>query len=138
MNISKGIIFINNINTFDINKNKIEFVNIDCEYCQTKQELFDVFKKLDFPNYFGNNWDAFNDSLYDLGNINIKTNKFLIYIYLKNLSLVLSKNIDDRKIFLEIINQDYKIPQEKEKMWMDIYFLVDKSYKNIFEKQETI
>lgn len=132
--ISSRIIFIDNIKNFDIDKNKAELVVIDCKECQTKQELFDIFKeKLYFPDYFGNNWDAFDDSLYDLGGFNTKINKFIVYIYLKNLALILPKNDNDRKIFLEIINQDYKIPQGKEKMWMDIYFLVDKKDENIFE-----
>ena len=36
---------------------------LDGAKCLTKDDFFDeVSSRLDFPNYFGRNWDAFNDS----------------------------------------------------------------------------
>lgn len=42
-------------------------VTIDCTGISTKDQLFDVFsEKLSFPDYFGRNWDALNDCLWDI------------------------------------------------------------------------
>ena len=42
-------------------------VSINGEAIKDKQDLFDIFsKKLNFPSYFGNNWDAFWDCITDL------------------------------------------------------------------------
>jgi Barstar (barnase inhibitor) len=43
----------------------------------TKQDLFDFFKgALQFPDYFGNNWDAFDECISDLSWLNAES--FLI------------------------------------------------------------
>ncbi|MFD2472978.1 barstar family protein [Amycolatopsis silviterrae] len=40
---------------------------IDAASCRTDQALFGVFaEELQFPGYFGHNWDAFNECLSDL------------------------------------------------------------------------
>ncbi len=42
---------------------KYERIVIDGANCLTKEKFFDeVSSVLDFPEYFGRNWDAFNDS----------------------------------------------------------------------------
>lgn len=138
-NISRRIIFIENIKNFDIDFNIAEFVSIDCKLCETKEKLFDVFKhKLNFPNYFGNNWDAFDECIHDLEWLG----KMSVYIYLKNLSNVLKEAENDRKIFLEIINEDYFVDKNSEidklNFPVDIYFLVDFSNKYLFRDLNSV
>lgn len=42
-------------------------VHVDLSKVTTKNELLDAFATaLDFPSYFGRNWDALNDCLTDL------------------------------------------------------------------------
>lgn len=94
------------MNKFDIK----EAIYINGEKCTTKENLFVEFsKKLDFPDYFGNNWDSFEEILFDL-EVN---SKILLY----NFEELLKQDNENKIIFNEIIqsynsekeNQFYKI-----------------------------
>jgi RNAse (barnase) inhibitor barstar len=69
-------------------------IEIDGEKILNKFDIFNIFsEKLQFPDYFGNNWDAFFDCIKDLS-----------WIKNKNL-IVLLKNIDDKEIFKTLLEQ---------------------------------
>lgn len=73
-------------------------VFINGEKCQTKEKLFDYFsEKFNFPNYFGHNWDSFEEILYDL-EIN---NSVIIY----NFEAFLPNDAENLEIFKDILNQ---------------------------------
>lgn len=75
---------------------------IDGKDCLSTKALFKTFsKKLAFPDYFGKNWDAFNECINDL--------EWLDYsqyvVFFKNFEQTLTKNNDELAIFLNIIEE---------------------------------
>ncbi|HMP29122.1 MAG TPA: barstar family protein [Saprospiraceae bacterium] len=75
-------------------------ISIDGAQCKTKSELFDTFcKTLDFPDYFGNNWDSFEEIINDL-ELPINTQ-----ILITNYKLLLEQYKEDKTIFKEILAQ---------------------------------
>ena len=74
---------------------------IDCYEINNKKELHEQFKtKLNFPEYYGMNWDAFWDCITEINNL---PNKLIM----KNWSKLKLKLPKDTKIFEEIIS-DFK------------------------------
>lgn len=102
-----NLIFINNINEINLSKDSILF-EIDCKFCDTKENLFKYFsEQLEFPDYFGKNWDAFDECVHDLEWIKDKTNKKIVYIYIYNLKeLLINDTKQNKEIFLQIVNTD--------------------------------
>ncbi len=94
-----------------MNKSDIkEAILINGEKCNTKESLFAEFsKKLDFPDYFGNNWDSFEEILSDWE----ANSKIILY----NFEEILKEDLENQAIFNDIIqgynaeneNQIYKI-----------------------------
>lgn len=86
----------------------INTIIIDGNNCKSKQDLFNSFNTaLDFPDYFGHNWDSFEEIINDLG--------FLQHtiILISSYKSLLTENKEDKKIFSEIIKNsnlenDYK------------------------------
>jgi RNAse (barnase) inhibitor barstar len=77
--------------------NEDNFIVIISEDIKTKKQLLDELKnKINFPSYFGDNWDALNDVLSDLNWIDKKD----IYLFHKNLSHL---GKDDLRTYLEIL-----------------------------------
>jgi RNAse (barnase) inhibitor barstar len=105
--LSNNIRFINSIDEIAVDNDAVLF-RIDGALCEAKANLFDVFaKELSFPPYFGRNWDAFDECLFDMEWIRVSLNKHRIYIHIYNLNHVL-KNEDDimgKRVFYEIINE---------------------------------
>ena len=74
---------------------------IDCSEIKEKRELHEQLKtKLNFPEYYGMNWDAFWDCITEINNL---PNKLIM----KNWSKLKLKLPKDTKIFEEIIS-DFK------------------------------
>ena len=74
---------------------------IDCSEINNKKELHEQFKtKLNFPEYYGMNWDAFWDCITEMNNL---PNKLIM----KNWSKLKLKLPKDTKILEEIIS-DFK------------------------------
>ena len=86
----------------------IHAIIIDGKECTNKAELFNTFKnKLNFPDYFGENWDSFEEIVNDLS---LPQHTVILISFCKSL---LSENKEDKLIFKDIIKNsneenDYK------------------------------
>lgn len=70
--------------------------------CSNKEELFQEFAAtLQFPYYFGNNWDAFDECINDLSWL--PADRYIFFI--TNLNKVLSRNPKDLVLFLYYLNE---------------------------------
>jgi len=70
--------------------------------CSTAKELFNEFgAALQFPYYFGENWDAFNDCITDLEWI--PGNEYLLFI--PNAEKVLANADRDFRIFIDLLHK---------------------------------
>lgn len=80
---------------------------INGKACTSKEDLFEHFsKKLNFPDYFSNNWDSFEEIVNDL-----EIEHKLIIIY--NDDALLAKQSDEKSVLWEILtsvnqNQNYQ------------------------------
>lgn len=57
-----------NISFYKVYKRDVdEIVEVDLSSCKNDKDIFDVFKKsFRFPDWFGENWDAFHDCITSL------------------------------------------------------------------------
>jgi hypothetical protein len=95
--------------------------SLDGKKCITKNGLFKEFQtKMSFPNYFGKNWDAWNDCMGDLRWINNNSDgpKQSHFILIFNAERITELALSDRKIFLDLLscmedrwNAGYKSPR---------------------------
>ncbi|ARJ37688.1 hypothetical protein SporoP8_01595 [Sporosarcina ureae] len=73
---------------------------INGEFCLTKKELLKQFYlNLNFPSYFSENWDSFDECINDLEWL--ESSFFVIFI--NNFELLLSKDLSERENFFEIL-----------------------------------
>lgn len=85
-------IFNNQANTF--------YTMIEGTKCLSKEDLFDEFAlKLKFPDYFGQNWDAFDECLNDLHWLACEK----YFLFIKDFDYVLAGQIDEVETFVEIL-----------------------------------
>ena len=71
-------------------------INIDT--IESKQQILDIYKnELNFPDYFGNNWDAFNDCMRSLTEL---VEPEYIYVYH---SSQIGADRDILKIYIDIL-----------------------------------
>jgi hypothetical protein len=67
----------------------------------TKENLFKAFKEeLSFPDYFGNNWDAFDECLNDLSWVAAKG----YLVVLENGDDLINMPFNDQKLFFSVAN----------------------------------
>ncbi len=72
---------------------------IDGTKCLTKEDLFNTFSEtFHFPDYFGHNWDAFEEVLNDLDFAHEK-------IIITSADMVLMDDEDSHEVFSEIIHE---------------------------------
>lgn len=84
--------FNNQANTF--------YTMIEGTKCLSKEDLFDEFAlKLKFPDYFGRNWDAFDECLNDLHWLACEK----YFLFIKDFDYVLAGQIDEVETFVEIL-----------------------------------
>ena len=85
--------------------NELFLTSIDGKDCSNKKELFNTFSsKLQFPNYFEKNWDAFDECLNDLEWLH--SNQYVLFF--KNFEELLTLDRDELDTFLEIIEEAIK------------------------------
>lgn len=93
-----------------------KLIKIDCKNISTKEDLFNKFSKtLQFPSYFGKNWDAFNECFWDMEWIKAKYHIINLNIYLFNIeNLLCNESMLEKKKFFGIINSDYFVAPNDE------------------------
>ena len=101
-------------------KIKRNVVIVDSSKIKNKHDIFNLFsKKLSFPNYFGNNWDAFWDCITDLMWLKNKDTLVKIKDYdilkQKEEGKILIKILTDAKTFWKKHNVDFDLNIFKEK-----------------------
>jgi RNAse (barnase) inhibitor barstar len=98
-------VFINNIS--ELNENLYEKIINIRKKIKNKRELFNLFSTtLDFPSYFGKNWDALYDCLCDLNWI---TEKSLLMMH-QDVPFKSSKEQETYlKLLLDVVNHWEKI-----------------------------
>lgn len=90
-----------------VNKNSISINNKYIYYltgilCKNEKDLFEHLKdKLEFPDYFGWNWNALIDCLSDFSWV--LTNKLTIFISDINLFLIDEANLNKKNYFYKIL-----------------------------------
>jgi hypothetical protein len=88
-----------------------KLVHLDGKTIKSKQDLFDQFQQImQFPDYFGHNWDALDEFLRDLEWL-----PSLGYIlYFSSPEVFINTSPIEFKIFLEVIQSsyDYWTPQQ--------------------------
>ena len=82
-------------------KQGLHLFDIDGSLCKTTDQLFDHFElQLDFPAYFGGNWDGFEELLNDLSWANAKH----YAIHIVNIEDLLSEeDPEELETFLDIL-----------------------------------
>jgi Barstar (barnase inhibitor) len=73
---------------------------IDCHLCCDKETLFsELQQKLNFPDYFGTNWDALRDVMCDFSWLGEKR---IVCLFLDS-ELLLQNNEEDKAVFKSIL-----------------------------------
>lgn len=117
---------------------------INGKNCKNSQSLFTEFAtKLEFPDYFGRNWDAFDECIGDLSWLNAKT----LLIKVKNVGSILSLETkrDDGKdwsdvfygAFFEEIKFGIKHPERKKEFdepFTSFFFIIESGNFKMLEK----
>lgn len=97
----------------------IDFVIIEGNKISDKNSLFKEFsEKLDFPDYFGFNWDAFSDCMTDLSWLDNKNSLFVVYKGARQFRLA---NPDEWRIAQDILLETVDYWREQGKSVMIIY-----------------
>ncbi|AZV42996.1 ribonuclease inhibitor Barstar [Peribacillus asahii] len=82
------------------NNSKKFVAMIDGQKCRNKKSFFKEFaKKLKFPDYFGDNWDAFDECLNDLEWLDAE--QYVLFI--ENFNLIFENDEKNLEIFLNIL-----------------------------------
>lgn len=83
---------------------------LDGSLCRTKAAFMEAAAKaLSFPDYFGRNWDAFNDSFDELS----WTPPHRLILVIRNSELLLVDNKEDLGLFIELLGESFKDDPEK-------------------------
>ncbi len=105
-----------NIFSNDSEKNGVVSKLIRGENCTNSKELFKEFSSaLQFPYYFGNNWNAFDECISDL--YWIKSEKGYI-LFIINSESLLEKDLD---IFLDTLKDASKFWRKKNKIFKVVF-----------------
>jgi len=73
-------------------------VELDCKFVNTKYDIFNIFSEtLNFPDYFGDNWDALEECINDLEWLKSKN----MVILISNITHIKAKEF--LKTFIDIL-----------------------------------
>jgi hypothetical protein len=110
--------FINSLNELHISNNEFYVKILDGEKMKTKQTLFEEFAcQLDFPTYFGYNWDAFDECINDLSWLN--ANVFILG-FINSEKILCDENDVELKIFGSLLSEacdSWALPLDEENDW---------------------
>ena len=112
---------------------------IDGEKCKTEQDLFNEYATvLNFPSWFGKNWNAFDECIGQYVYNEDDKNK-PIYVYIKNIEMILSddKYKMDKYIYLTTFTNFYNKVSFDDDCESNICFIFDK-HTLIFLRKEII
>lgn len=141
--LSTRLHFISNVQNLKLDSSTKLFT-IDGNLCSTVEELFTEFAKiLQFPKYFGYNWSAFEDCLFDMEWIKKLYGKDTAYIYISNFEKVLADFPQDKAILCRILNTDYIVdktnPEHLMQYPIDIqFFILESEHKYYIENHSVI
>jgi ribonuclease inhibitor len=86
------------------NDERLDMVNIDVSMITNSEQLHDLLKQnLDFPQFYGMNWDAFWDAITGL----VEMPKKLVINGWENLEKQIPNDAQTMKKLLEKLNKDY-------------------------------
>lgn len=86
---------------------------------KTRADLFsEITKKLYFPDYFGNNWNALDDCLQDLDWIHAYSIKIIVRNFDK---ILLEKNTEEKSIFLDCLKTASDFWEKEQEKEVDFY-----------------
>lgn len=123
----KMIIFY--LNKEDINQKGYNIILHIGKHINTKKELFNIFSsQLQFPPYFGENWDAFYDCLCNLDYLNTKR------ILVLHEDLPFEKSETDRDTYIGILSDIRSNILEDNTYQIDVAF--PKKYKGLFSNYQ--
>ena len=102
----------------------LRIIEVNGASCQTKSSLFDEFSnRLDFPAYFGRNWDAFEECIRDLEWL--PAQGYLVVVM--NADKLLGQDRQDRDTFIEIMRAagaDWANPRDQNRSGVPFHVLL--------------
>jgi RNAse (barnase) inhibitor barstar len=105
--------FIDDINSYQSDNSFVVFISKDVK---SEDELFEeLYKKLNFPDYFGFNWNAVYDCLRDFHWIQ---NKGIVLIHTE----IPQIEENDLKVYLEILKDAVQDWQTDEEHYLEVIF----------------
>ena len=103
-------------NKFEIRPNENPKITIVPSSIADKEEILNFYaQELNFPEYFGENWDAFNECITDLNWLSQK----LIKIIHTDIPLI---NFNDKKIYIDLLEEAVISWKDENEHQLFVYF----------------
>ena len=98
---NQNTIYLINTRKDNTMENKTDKYTIDFKDVKNRYDMFEIISTtMDFPDYFGNNWDAFWDCITDMANLEMQ-------IDVLNFDVLKMVSEKDAAIFIELLT-DFK------------------------------
>lgn len=90
--------------TLETNKKRSIIIDVDGNKMVNKEVFFSfISKELNFPDYFGKNWDALDECLHDLEWLDISVNQILIIVRNSD-NILAEEKISEKEILTSCLN----------------------------------